>query len=99
MKPIASVLFVLLVVLQIQLWFGTHGVFKLPNLEDAIVQQIDINEQLAARNQQLHAQVIELKEGREALEDRARSHLGFIKEGEVFYRIIPAADEAASSSN
>ena len=41
------------------------------------------------RNEQLHAEVQELKDGREALEERARSQLGFIKEGEKFYRVIP----------
>lgn len=94
-KPLASLLFILLVLMQIQLWFGSHGVFKLHNLEAAINQQVETNAQLAARNQQLHAQVIELKEGREALEDRARSHLGLIKEGEIFYRIIPSSQDSA----
>ncbi len=92
-KPLASILFILLIVLQIQLWFGSHGVFKLRNLETAIDQQLETNAQLAARNQQLHAQVIELKQGREALEDRARSHLGLIKEGETFYRILPPSQD------
>jgi cell division protein FtsB len=41
------------------------------------------------RNERLHAEVTELKEGREALEERARSQLGFIREGEKFYRVIP----------
>ena len=47
------------------------------------------NNELTLRNEELHAEVQELRQGKEALEERARSHLGFIKEGETFYRIIP----------
>lgn len=92
MRALASILFFILIVLQVQLWFGSHGVLKLNALEQAIEEQIRINTELANRNQQLNAEVIELKEGKEALEDRARSQLGLIKEGEVFYRIIPRTD-------
>ena len=79
--------------MQVQLWFGSHGVFKLRSLEQAIEEQVRVNNELSNRNQQLNAEVIELKEGKEALEDRARSQLGLIKEGEVFYRIIPRPDD------
>ena len=93
MRVLASVLFFLLIVMQVQLWFGSHGVFKLRSLEQAIEEQVRVNNELSNRNQQLNAEVIELKEGKEALEDRARSQLGLIKEGEVFYRIIPRPDD------
>ena len=94
LKLVISLLFLLLVILQIQLWFGGHGVLKLNALEQAIETQVEINQQLAERNRQLNAEVIELKQGREALEDRARSQLGLIKQGEMFYRIIPPAESS-----
>ena len=50
------------------------------------------------RNDKLHAQVTELKQGREALEERARSQLGFIKEGETFYRVVPGRSKATPDS-
>ena len=89
MKILASILFILLILLQLQLWFGTHGVFQLWSLQTNIAGQKSSNESLMDRNEQLHAEVQELKNGREALEERARSQLGFIKEGEQFYRLVP----------
>ena len=89
MKFIASFLFLLLIFLQMQLWFGGHGVFQLWSLNRDIKQEQNDNDLLMQRNERLHAEVKELKEGREALEERARSQLGFIREGEQFYRVIP----------
>lgn len=89
MKVVAIILFIVLLVLQAKLWFGSHGVFQLWSLQDNIGDIKQKNDQLSQRNEQLHAEVIELKEGKEALEERARSQLGFIKEGEVFYRVVP----------
>jgi len=90
MKIIASVLFFLLLLLQAQLWFGSHGVFQLWSLQRTTDELRIKNNALTERNEQLHAEVTELRQGEEALEERARSHLGFIKEGEKFYRIVPA---------
>jgi len=89
MRLIASILFALLLLLQAQLWFGSHGVFQLWSMENTIDANQARNTELRERNEALHAQVQELKAGEEALEDRARSQLGFIKEGETFYRVIP----------
>lgn len=89
MKVIASFLFALLILLQAQLWFGSHGVFQLWSLRNNTEQEQDENDLLSQRNEQLHAEVKELKGGKEALEERARSQLGFIKEGETFYRVNP----------
>lgn len=91
MKVIATILFILLILLQAQLWFGSHGVFQLWSLRSNIDQAQSNNESLSQRNEQLHSEVMELKEAKEALEERARSQLGFIKEGETFYRVIPEA--------
>jgi len=64
-------------------------VFQLWSLEGTINDARERNADLLSRNETLHAEVTELKQGREALEERARSQLGFIKDGETFYRVIP----------
>lgn len=89
MRTVATCLFVLLIVLQLQLWFGSHGVFHLWSLRNNIEKTESDNNALVLRNEQLHAEVVQLKKGQEALEERARSQLGFIKDGEIFYRVIP----------
>lgn len=92
MRIVATILFILLLLLQAQLWFGTHGLFQLWSMQKTVKQSQEVNRGLHERNEALHAQVQELKEGKETLEDRARSQLGFIKEGETFYRVIPQQD-------
>lgn len=96
MKALATILFVLLILLQAKLWFGSHGVFQLWSLRTNIQQEQQSNLDLRQRNQQLRAEVTELKQAKEALEERARSQLGFIKEGETFYRVIPKQDQSES---
>jgi len=98
MRIVASILFFLLILLQAKLWFGGHGVFQLWSLQGNIEQARARNEILIHRNETLHAQVTELKQGREALEERARSQLGFIKEGETFYRVVPGNSKTDSSA-
>lgn len=92
-KILASFLFTLLIFLQLQLWFGSHGMFQLWSLRNNIAQEKSSNDYLMQRNEQLHAQVRELKKGEEALEERARNQLGFIKDGETFYRVISSNKE------
>lgn len=99
MKVIASILFLLLIMLQMSLWFGDYGLLRLWGLQNTLENQKVENEQLTARNETLHAEVIELKEGKEALEERARSQLGMIKEGEIFYRLIPKQADKGSASH
>ncbi|MGH1542401.1 MAG: septum formation initiator family protein [Arenicella sp.] len=79
-----TVLAVLLFVSQIKLWFGDYGVVRLSSLKNELEQQVIENNRLIKRNETLNAQVEELREGKEALEERARSQLGMIKDGEVF---------------
>ncbi len=95
MRIVATSLFILLILLQLQLWFGSHGVFQLWSLQSITQSEQDNNDALMQRNEQLHAEVQELKGGRDALEERARSQLGFIKDGETFYRVIPIPKQSA----
>ncbi len=87
-KTILGLLLALLAVLQYRLWLGEHGWVKLKEVRHRVEVQTQENEGLRARNERLHAEVIDLKKGTDALEERARSNLGLVKEGETFYQVI-----------
>ena len=78
----------LLAVLQYDLWFGDGSLRAAWQLEQRIAQQQQENAQLQLRNDSLAAEVTDLKSGTAAIEERARSELGMIKEGETFVQII-----------
>lgn len=78
----------LLVVLQYPLWFGSGGVLTLWRLKREIAAQKVDNAQLKERNAALEAEVNDLKQGYEAIEERARTELGMVKKGETFYQVI-----------
>ncbi|MFC4728740.1 cell division protein FtsB [Coralloluteibacterium thermophilus] len=96
-RLIALVLVALLVLLQVKLWAGDGSWRQVEALEAAVAQQRDENARLKLRNDALAAEVDDLKTGDDAIEERARSELGMIKPGEVFYRVVepqhPARDE------
>ena len=94
MKVLALLLLVLLLMLQYKLWFSQGGLPEVWQLEEARSQQVSENAELGQRNQSLAAEVRDLKEGREAIEERARSEMGMIKKGETFYQIVPQAQQA-----
>ncbi|TDR39425.1 cell division protein FtsB [Tahibacter aquaticus] len=84
----ALILLILLIGLQLKLWTGAGGVRDVDSLRQTVAQTKRENEELKARNEALAAEVRDLKEGRAAIEERARSELGLIKPGETFYQIV-----------
>ncbi len=80
--------------LQSQLWFTPAGFSKTRDLRAAVAEQRTQNEQLRARNHALDAEVINLKQGLEAAEERARTDLGMIGPEETFFQVVPVADLA-----
>ncbi|AXI83082.1 cell division protein FtsB [Xylella taiwanensis] len=95
------VLAALLAWLQHRFWFGPGNSGEVRMLEKQIVQQRRENEHLRQRNASLAAEVKNLKDGEAAIEERARSELGMIKPGEIFYRVVedvplPASDNASA---
>jgi cell division protein FtsB len=88
MKLIIATLAILLVLLQFKLWFGEGSMKDVWQLEDAIARQAAENDQLSERNQALIAEVGDLKQGLDAVEERARSELGMIKKNETFYQVV-----------
>ncbi|MEY3724714.1 MAG: hypothetical protein RLZZ365_649 [Pseudomonadota bacterium] len=79
----------LLIVIQYPLWFGQGGWLKAYELERQLDAQIQKNKALEIRNNKLAGDVKDLKEGTRAIEERARSEHGMIKEGEYFVQIVP----------
>jgi cell division protein FtsB len=78
--------------LQGELWFSQDGYRKTRDLRDAVREQRAINAELEARNAALDAEVVNLKEGVEAAEERARTDLGLIGENETFYQVVDGPD-------
>ena len=93
MKALIAILIVLLLILQYKLWFGDGNMREVWQLQAAIEEQKKENEKLRERNAALEAEVKDLKQGLEAVEERARSELGMIKKGETFYQIIENDEE------
>ena len=78
----------LIAVLQFQLWIGDDSVRSLNLLEDQVAEQKSINMSLEDRNKKLEIEIVDLKTGVEAIEERARSELGMIEQGETFFLIV-----------
>jgi cell division protein FtsB len=78
--------------LQAELWFSDDGYQKTMKLRAAVAEQSALNDSLRERNAALDAEVINLKQGVDAAEERARTDLGMIGERETFYQVVPVAD-------
>ena len=90
MKWLAGALLIAVLLLQHRLWLSGDGVHELTRLSAAVERQKAENSELAERNQQLAAEVSDLKAGMAAIEERARSELGMIGRNETFYQVVPA---------
>nr|WP_093394412.1 cell division protein FtsB [Halopseudomonas xinjiangensis] len=78
---------VLLAGLQYRLWVGEGSFAHVAQLKQQIAQQQQENEQLLERNRVLTAEVLELKQGLETIEERARHELGMVREGETLFQL------------
>jgi cell division protein FtsB len=91
LRIVAGLLLVALVALQYRLWVSPDGMRDLWRTEAAIEAQAEENARLAERNRTLAAEVRDLKEGRAATEERARTDLGMIAANETFFQVVPPA--------
>jgi cell division protein FtsB len=91
MRALGLVLGGLILLMQYPLWLGKGGWLRVATLEQQLRAQKEANAALAERNRILHAEVRDLKEGFEAIEERARYEFGMIKQDEIFYQIIPVS--------
>ena len=96
-KIATYVLIGLLVLLQYPLWFGSGGVLAVWRLNREISTQQQENAKLKDRNEALEADVNDLKQGLDAIEERARMELGMVKKGETFFQVIEEPRDKTSS--
>ena len=96
-KIATYVLIGLLVLLQYPLWFGSGGVLAVWHLNREISTQQQENAKLKDRNEALEADVNDLKQGLDAIEERARMELGMVKKGETFFQVIEEPRDKTSS--
>ena len=82
------ILIVFFLMIQFDIWFKDDGFYRVKELEQMIGSQVEENERLKLRNEQLEREIDELKSGTESIEEKARTDLGMIKEGEEFYLIV-----------
>lgn len=88
MKILSYILAAMLLAIQYPLWVGKGGWLRVRDLDQQLVAQNETNAKLKARNDALDAEVRDLKQGLDALEERARMELGMIKRDEVFYQVV-----------
>jgi cell division protein FtsB len=86
-KLIGLILAAFLLAIQGQLWLGKGGVTRVAELKSELATQQDANEQARARNAQLDAELRDLREGLEMVEEKARSELGMIKPDEIYVQL------------
>lgn len=97
MRTLLVILLFLLLALQLKLWFGEGGYSDEKRLAVRVEEQARENEVLAQRNRELEAEVEDLRQGLHAVEERARSELGMVKENEEFYQVVPGNPDTRSN--
>jgi cell division protein FtsB len=92
MKILIAVLLLALIGLQYKLWFGDGSLSEVVQLTRELEIQKTRLQELEERNRILEAQVLDLQNGLDAFEEKARNDLGMIKRGETFIQLIPAQE-------
>jgi cell division protein FtsB len=87
LKVLTLILIALIALLQYPLWLGKGSWLKVWEIDQQVTRQHEINRKLQMRNAALDAEVRDLKQGHEAIEERARNELGMIKQNEIFFHI------------
>ncbi len=88
MRWFIAALAALVMLLQYRIWLSPDGARDMLQLRDAVAAQTTENQRLVERNQQLAAEVRNLKQDSEALEERARADLGLIAANETYYQVV-----------
>lgn len=87
MKILALILAGLIILLQQPLWWGKGSWSKVWEFDQQVTIQQDTNKKLQSRNAALDAEVRDLKQGTDAIEEHARSQLGMIRQDELFFQV------------
>ena len=99
MRLLAIALAALVLLIQYPLWLGKGGVLRVWEMERQIEAQREVNGKLQLRNAALDAEVRDLKQGMEAVEERARSELGMIRHDEIFFQVLESNASIASRTS
>jgi cell division protein FtsB len=105
MKVLSVLLVALIALIQYPLWLGKGSWFRVWEVDSQIQSQRDKNARLHTRNNILDAEVRDLKQGLDAIEERARSELGMIRHDEIFFQLLepgqslPPAHPAAGAAS
>lgn len=94
-RPLTVILLFLLLLLQYPLWLGKGSWMKVWQLNRELEAQTQVNQKTQERNAVLDAEVRDLKEGTEAIEESARTDLGMVRKGETFYQYLDTAPPPA----
>lgn len=95
MRLLTLALVALFALIQYPLWLGKGGWLRVWEVDQQIDGQRAINARLKARNGALEAEVRDLKQGFEAIEERARSELGMIRQDEIFFQVLEESPRTA----
>ena len=87
MRFVTAALLLLIALVHAELWFGKGGVPRVMELQSRLDEQTTANEAATRRNDQLLAEVSDLKEGLEMVEEKARRELGMVKPDEILVQI------------
>jgi cell division protein FtsB len=90
------ILALLILALQYPLWLGKGSWLKVWEVGQDLKKQLAENERLKSRNASLEAEVKDLKTGYEAIEERARSELGMVRENELFFQVLDETPPAGA---
>lgn len=95
MKFFAAALLLVFAALQYRLWLSDDGIRSVMNLRESVAAQKSENDALGQRNGQLAAEVKDLKEGLNAIEERARNDLGMVGANETFFQVVDSGAATA----
>lgn len=96
MGKLTLLLIAILAWLQYSLWLGKNGIHDYVRVKDDVAAQQIVNSRLKMRNEQLFAEINDLNDGQDAIEERARTELGMLKPGESFYRMVKENNNPSS---
>lgn len=96
MRALAAVAIALVLLLQYRLWVAQGGMREVWNLRKEVAAQREENARLQERNRTLAAEVQDLKKGKAAIEERARTDLGMVGRSETFFQVVTAGSKTSA---
>ena len=87
-KILIAIIILLIIHLQYRLWWEDASIFQIREYQQRLDRLNEIAREKRERNDALYAEVLDLRKGQEAIEERARYELGMVKENETFFQVI-----------